>query len=347
VVGRARRWAPFAGYDGGMGKVVGSLKFSLAALLLASLVQPACGDDQGAPAPASGGAPDSDGGADTSGESGGAGNEGGTTSNGSPTGASGEAADAGEPGVETNGGAPGSHGGAPQAGAAGSGGEATLPCAGEVIDGDCFETAFARVQSATRSAGTGVSGDTVKLLKDTVPGNAIVLSVGVIWNGPSQQITVPAGFTLIERADNTTGVSSHESAALYVAESAPALAAATGATVTVGEADARLYLGLAEYAGLRSSGALDRSASATGNGSPSSGATAQTTSAAQLWVVLTLSRGGGGHSAPTNGFEIIDFKNTGAGSFSMMEKLVQTRGVATASLTASGDYAAVIATLRR
>jgi hypothetical protein len=64
-------------------------------------------------------------------------------------------------------------------------------------------------------------------------------------------------------------------------------------------------------------------------------------------VVLTMSRGGGGHTLPSDGFEITSFKNTGAGSFSIMEKLVQERGVATASLSASGDYAAVIATLRR
>jgi hypothetical protein len=331
-----------------MNQISGSLRISLTALLFASLAQPACSDDNVGPLPASGGASDTQGGADTSGENGGSGDEGGTSanggSNGGPMGGSGDA-DAGEPGKGPQGGASSSDGGAPPEGAAGS--EGTVPCVGEVIDDECFETAFARVQSATQSLGSGATTDTVKLLQDTVAGNTLLLSVGVIWNGTAQPITAPAGFTLIERADNTTGTSTHESAALYLAESAPALAAATGATVTVGDAQARIYLGLAEYAGLRASGVLDRSASASGSGSPTPGTTAQTTAAAELWVVVTVSRGGGGHSAPTNGFEIASFKNTGAGSFSMLEKLVQARGAATASLSGSGDYASVIATLRR
>lgn len=326
-----------------MGKVRASLGFSLATLLLASFVQPACSDDQADPTP--GGAGEAQGGADTSGEGGSPADAGGAKSSGGTSGGAGDA-DAGEP-PETNGGAPSASGGAPQGGAAGAGGEAPVPCAGEVIAGECFEVPLERVQIATRSAGTAATTDTVKLVEDTSPGNTLLLSVGVIWSGTSQLITVPAGFVLVERADNTTGASSHESAALYLAENAPTLAASAGVTVTVADAQSRLYLGLTEYAGLRSTGALDRSASQSGSGSPSSGSTAQTTSAAQLWVVVTMSRGGGGHSLPTNGFEIADFKNTGAGSFSMMEKVVGARGVATASLTGSGDYAAVIATLRR
>jgi hypothetical protein len=38
---------------------------------------------------------------------------------------------------------------------------------------------------------------------------------------------------------------------------------------------------------------------------------------------------------------------TGAGSFSLLEKLVEVRGPATASLTGSVDYASVLATLKR
>lgn len=346
TIGGSQR-AAFTGYHARMRKVVGPLKFSLTALLLASLAQSACSDDKTEPTPGVGGSGE-EGGSDAN-TNAGSGDVGGTRSNGgsngSPSGGSGDA-DGGEPG-ETNGGATGSDGGAPQAGATGSGGEPTQPCAGELIDGECFETAFARVQSATQSAGMAVTMDTVKLMSDTVAGNTLLLSVGVIWNGASQTITLPAGFTLVERSDNTTGATSHESAALYLAENAPTLTAATGVTVAVGDPQARLFLGLVEYAGLRASGVLDRKASATGTGSPSPGTTTQTTAAAELWVVLTMSRGGGGHTEPTNDFEIKDFKNTGAGSFSIMEKLVQARGAATAGLSGSGDYASVIATLRR
>jgi hypothetical protein len=92
---------------------------------------------------------------------------------------------------------------------------------------------------------------------------------------------------------------------------------------------------------------LDKVASQFGSGTPSPGSTAETSNAAELWVVLTMSRGGGGHTDPTHGFTIANIKLTGAGSFSLMDKLVAERGVATAGLTASGDYASVIATLRR
>jgi hypothetical protein len=203
------------------------------------------------------------------------------------------------------------------------------------------------VQGATRTAGTAATTDTVKLGAATAAGNTLLLGVGVVWNGVAQTITVPDGFTLIERKDNVTGAGSHESAALYLAQSAPVLAAAMGVTATVADAQARLFLLLVEYAGLRASGVVDRVSSAAGSGAPMTGTTAATTANAELWVALTMSRGGGGHSAPTDGFTMTEEKKTGAGSFSLLEKLVEARGPATTSLTGSGDYASVLATLKR
>jgi hypothetical protein len=46
-------------------------------------------------------------------------------------------------------------------------------------------------------------------------------------------------------------------------------------------------------------------------------------------------------------FVMTEEKKTGAGSFSLLEKLVDVSGPATASLTGSGDYASVLATLKR
>ena len=325
--------------------------------MLASAVglQSACSDDGGGPAAGSagsvgasagspaGGAVAAAGNAGTSaGTSGAAGAEGGASGSSS---AGSNAADAGEPAVGQSG--DGGQGGAPLTGDAGSGGEGPLPCAGELIGSECITTPFARVQSATQTAGTAATMDTVKLGSATTAGNTLLLGVGVIWNGVAQTISVPAAYTLLERRDNTTGASSHESVALYLVENAASLPASTGATVSVADAQARLFLVLSEYAGLRSSGVLDKVASQAGNGAPSPGSTSETSNAAELWVVLTMSRGGGGHTDPTNGFAISDIKLTGAGSFSLMSKLAAAPGIATASLSGSGDYASVIATLRR
>ena len=123
--------------------------------------------------------------------------------------------------------------------------------------------------------------------------------------------------------------------------------AASGVTVTLGATDARLYLALAEYAGFRASGVLDQVAFQVGSGAVSTGSTPQTTAADELWVAVVMSRGGGGHTAPSNGFTSLQSVATGAGTFSFLDQLVSTRGTATAGLTSSGDYAAIVATLRR
>lgn len=305
------------------------------------LLHLACGDDGDGSTPGNGGEDaqagmEAVGGVDAT--------AGGRTVGGAAAGDS-SSADAGELGM-SSGGARGGAGGAPSNDAAGSGGEATVPCTDQLVGGECV-TAFSRVQGAARTAGTAATTDTVKLGAATAAGNTLLLGVGVVWNGIAQTVTVPQGFTLIQRKDNVTGASMHESAALYIAESAPALAAATGVTATVADAQARLFLVLVEYAGLRATGVVDRVSSAAGSGAPMTGTTPATTANAELWVALTLSRGGGGHSAPTDGFVMTEEKKTGAGSFSLLEKLVDTHGPATASLAGSGDYASVLATLKR
>jgi hypothetical protein len=186
----------------------------------------------------------------------------------------------------------------------------------------------------------------VKLSTDSQAGNLLVLSVGVVWSGTNTTITVPPAFTLLHRRDNTVGTA-HESAALYLAEGAAPLPAATGVTVSLGEANARLYLALAEYAGFRPSGVFDQVASEAGSGAASTGTTPQTTANDELWVAVIMSRGGGGHTSPSNGFTFLQTVATGAGTFSFADQLISTRGAATSGVTSSGDYAAIVATLRR
>jgi len=216
---------------------------------------------------------------------------------------------------------------------------------GELVNGAC-RPAFARAQSAKQTAGKASASDVVKLAADSHAGNLLLLSVGVVWSAASTTITVPPAFTLVERRDNSVGAA-HESAALYLAEGAASLPAATGVTVSVGEANARLYLGLAEYSGFRESGVLDQVASSSGTGTPSTGSTAQTTADDELWFMLVISRGGGGHTDPSNGFTFLQTVATGAGTFSFSDQLVTTRGMASSGVTGSGDYAAIMATLRR
>jgi hypothetical protein len=281
------------------------------------------GATEGAAAHSGGGAPQAEGGA---GQGGSQPSEGGTAP------AAGGANEAGLGGAGNAG------------GAGGAGGE---PCAGEIVADECvLPHPVRRVQSAKRTAGTGAASDVVKLPAATTSGNFLVLGVGIVWSGTAQAVAAPAGFTLVEQRDNTTGTSQHESAAFYIAENAPALPAATGVTVSTGIADTRIFLALAEYAGLSMSSALDQQASQVGSGSLSSGATAQTSADDELWLALTLSRGGGGHSNPTNGFATVEMLTTGAGSFSFTEYFARQRGVASSSLTGGGDFAAVIATFR-
>lgn len=202
------------------------------------------------------------------------------------------------------------------------------------------------VQSAKRTKGSAAPTDVVNLGADTVRGDLLVLGVGVIWDAAAQAITVPAGFTLVERRDNST-TTANETAALYVSENAEVLAAATGVTVTVADSQARQYLVVAEYAGLRASGALDQKASQAGTGASSTGTTAITTMDNELWVAITASRAGIAHLDPTNGFAFVQQLSTGAGTFSFRARQVTERAMATSSLTSSGDYAAVVATFRR
>lgn len=328
----------------------------LAAVVAASvLLHVGCGDDGAAPAGA-GGADDSQAGASSSGGDGTAGqsSEAAGASGGAGNGSGGGGGGGSGPGGTAQGGDPATghagetaqgEGGATATAGAGTGG-APEPCAGERLDGQCFAP-LVLVQSNSSATGSGASSSSVKLATALSSGSTVLLAVGIIWNGAAQAITVPAKFTLVERKDNSVGAASHESAALYIAESAAVVPALSDVTVTVPDAQSRLYLALAEYSGLRESGVVDQKASQSGTSSATPGTTAQTDSNQELWVVLTMSRGGIDHTAPTENFAFIEAKKTGAGSFSLLQKLVNQRGLATTSMTSSGDYASVIATLRR
>lgn len=224
-----------------------------------------------------------------------------------------------------------------------------VPCdGGDVIEGVC-RPSYARVQYEKRTAGSGASTDTVKLAADTQAGNLLVLAVGVLWDGTVKPLTVPAGWTLVEQRDNATGAGSHETVAVYVYESAPPLVAATGVTVENGDANARMYLVLVEYAGFRPAGVVDQKISQAGSGNPiSPGTTAMTTSDREVWLSFAVSRSGVAHSAPTDDFELVATLTTGAGAFSLGERVASATGAATLSLQASGgDWAAALVALRR
>lgn len=328
----------------------GAWRARLAAVVTASvLMHVGCGDDGAAPTGA-GGADDSQAGAGSSGGDGAAGQDGdaagasgGNGLAGNGTGGNG-IAQGGEPGAGHAGETTQGEGGT--AASAGAGGAATEPCTGEVLDGQCFPL-FELVQSNVSATGSGATSSSVKLGAALSGGSTLLLAVGIIWNGAAKTITVPAGFALVERRDNAVGASSHESAALYVAESTTVVPALSDATVTVDDPQSRLYLALAEYSGLRATDVVDQKASQAGTSMASPGTTAQTAFNQELWVVVTMSRGGVDHTAPTEDFAFVEATKTGAGSFSLMQKLVNQRGQATTSLTSSGDYASVLVTLRR
>lgn len=310
------------------------------------LLHVACGDDGPAPSGA-GGADDSAAGAGSLGGDGVAGQEANVAGASGGNGSAGSGvAQGGEPGAGQAGATTHGEGGATPTAGAGAGGEPTEPCTGEVLDGQCFPL-FELVQSNVSATGSAASSSSVKLSAALGSGSTLLLAVGIIWNGVAKTITVPADFTLVERRDNAVGASSHESAALYVVESAAVVPALSEVTVAVDDAQSRLFLALAEYSGLRASDVLDKTASQAGSSMASPGTTVQTAFNQELWVVLTMSRGGIDHTAPTENFAFVEATKTGAGSFSLMQKLVSQRGLATTSLTSSGDYASVIATLRR
>jgi hypothetical protein len=318
-----------------------------AAVIAAGVLgQASCSDDDTGPAGGAGGEDDEQ--AEQAGASGlsAGGGEGGQAraSAGSPAGGSetergGQpgAGQAGEPGV-------GAAGATPEGGGAG-GATSEEPCEGEVVAGECLPL-FSLAQSNSFATGSAASSAAVTLPNAVTAGNTLLLGVGVIWNGVAKTITVPAAFSVVERRDNDVGAMSHESVVLYLAANAAA-PAQSQVTVGVDDPSARIYLAIVEYAGLSASELVDQKVSQSGTSDASPGVTPETSDPNELWVVVTQSRGGIEHKNPTNGFEHVEAKMTGAGSFSFMQKLVSQRAAATTSLTSSGDYASLLVTLRR
>jgi hypothetical protein len=93
---------------------------------------------------------------------------------------------------------------------------------------------------------------------------------------------------------------------------------------------------ICEYSGLLTSGFLDKTATNNGNSaSTSTGTTASTTQADELWIGGINEVGVGSQSNPTNGFTML----VGASSqLGYLEKIVSATGTANSGTTISSDY---------
>ena len=107
---------------------------------------------------------------------------------------------------------------------------------------------------------------------------------------------------------------------------------------------------ICEYSGLLTTGFLDQSGNAAGNGpSTSTGTTVTTTQSAELLVgCIEICSGSATQSAPTNGFTLLDGAQYNLVSGAYLEKIVSVTGTANSGTTISGTdaYSGVIATFK-
>jgi len=202
-----------------------------------------------------------------------------------------------------------------------------------------------RVQDVTGALenGTAVSATWPQA---TVAGRLLVASVGYT-GGSAVTITPPGvGWTLIARNDHAAAIGT----AVYCWQNAPAQSGTSTWTLSGINRDASLVL--AEYDGLRASGALDVSASTQGTNGAISSPNVATTQTDELAIVLATVEGHGmTFGSPSGGFSMIDTVTApGAGkptSF-LAERILSATATVGSSVSPSGGgrWTALVVTFK-
>ena len=195
--------------------------------------------------------------------------------------------------------------------------------------------AIARVQSKT---GTAVASTTISLTMDSAPtnGNFLVIAIGTLSSSNDRVSSITQTNVTWTKAISVANSSIAESEVWYGVASA---SAGTGITVNLAAAlTARCVV--AEYSGVATSGALDKTASTTniGGGAVLSGTTALTSYTIELWgasLVCAASFGtyGSFGSEPTNGFTRVAQVGDSTLLVELAEKIVSARATAFTSDT--------------
>lgn len=226
-----------------------------------------------------------------------------------------------------------------------------------VIQGAAFKAATPPVATngLVQIATTYKSGATTTLSNDfesaNIAGNFIV--VGAYFGGNGQTLTVSdtRGNTY-QLAATVSQTSDNHQIWIYYAENIGGGANTVTGSVPVSTTDADFFI--AEYSGIVTSGALDKTSSATGSSnSISSGNTATTVSANELLVGMIGMSAGSLGGAITSGFEEKGYVQRAPGNnnniAAFADKIVTATGTyaVTASPSGSELWSAIIATFKR
>jgi phosphatidylinositol-3-phosphatase len=213
------------------------------------------------------------------------------------------------------------------------GGTATSP--------DTFTVSAGSPQPALvqHAVGSGTKGTQASATwpQATAAGDLLVAAVG--WTGPAT-VTPPAGWTLAVSSGAT---------AIYYRQNAPS---ASGPSTFAFSATANWVLSTSEWSGMATSGALDKTAHATGGSTNGTTASSGTTAATSKLVELAI----GGiralanitESAPTAGFAQLDQRSAGANTLGAYDLVTSAAGAQSTSstLSPSAKWRGVIATFR-
>jgi hypothetical protein len=211
--------------------------------------------------------------------------------------------------------------------------------------------AIALVQTATGDSGaTGTTNSiTITLGSTPVNGNTLILVSGTSAGSHAViSSIVQTGATWVKAVNKSVTLDCEIWYASNVSSAGTSIVVHYSATGLFGSAAA------AEYSGLATSSVLDQTATNNGSSaSPSTGTTATTTEASELWVGALASTAASAvtFSSPTNGFTIEAQHTHGSGgyvSIGLLDKIVSTTGTAStgATASASGTYSAAIATFK-
>jgi hypothetical protein len=207
------------------------------------------------------------------------------------------------------------------------------------------------VQHVQRDPGAATTTPSATWPSATTAGNLLVAVVGVNQQNVAGGVTItpPAGWTLVDAAANQ---GDNVAVSMYMKAAA---ASESGAVTFTLSSSRKSVVALSEWPVTLAS-PLDKHANAAttiGSATATSGTTATTTAASELWIAGLVNQAGTGQtqSAPTNGFTLLDPSIvTGSGgaqlTFGLYTKTATAVGAAScdATLSASANWAGVIGT---
>lgn len=219
-----------------------------------------------------------------------------------------------------------------------------------VVTAPAVQAAAVRVQTETCN-NTGATSISCGMASTPINGNALIAIIGTRGTSDNRVSSITqtgATWTRQAQRSNASGVTTEVWAAFNVS------GASTTVTVNLA-ASLKASAIIVEYSGLATSGSLDQTATNSGSSSaPSTGTTATTSQADELWIGGIANINTSTYSAPTNSFTEVAEAASGGGASStrnnavFLERIVAATGTASTGATLSGtqQWAGVVATFR-